>query len=111
MAQDLNDGEAFVGGQTKENAIHLLARAEAAGYEPQVVRTAAGGFIVPADILDGVEPDDAEPDLTVGVDAEATPAAEETEPVDKTEAESEIAVVEPDESKKSTRRSTTKKES
>lgn len=43
---------AFYGPRSRENARLLLKAAEDLGYEPQVVRTAPGGYQAPADVVE-----------------------------------------------------------
>lgn len=56
MAVEINEGEAFVEGLTKENAQALLAAAEALDVHPYEVRTGSGGFIVPEAVADKAFP-------------------------------------------------------
>lgn len=48
-------GEVFVNGKTPEVARALLAAAEDLGFDPIVVRTANGGFVVPDQVWDAVQ--------------------------------------------------------
>jgi hypothetical protein len=47
MSVNLNDGEAFVGGRSKETAQRLLALADEKGIDQREVRATTGGYIVP----------------------------------------------------------------
>lgn len=56
MAVEINEGEAFVEGLTQENAVALLAAAEALEVPVYEVRTASGGFVVPEAVADKAFP-------------------------------------------------------
>lgn len=56
MRLHLSDNEAFVAGRSPKKAKELLAKADAAGISPDLVRTTAGGYIVPKALLE--EPED-----------------------------------------------------
>lgn len=45
-------GNTFFGPRSRENARLLLKAAEDLGYEPQVVRTARGGYEAPEDVVE-----------------------------------------------------------
>lgn len=53
---DVKDGEVYVAGPTRRNAQLLLAAAKAQGLDPSVVRSTAGGFIVPAQLVEDHRP-------------------------------------------------------
>lgn len=46
----INEGDAFIEGRSPEKARELLAKAEAAGIDPGLVRTTSGGYLVPEEI-------------------------------------------------------------
>lgn len=47
-------GNTFYGPRSRENARLLLKAAEDLGYEPQVIRTARGGYEAPEDVVEAV---------------------------------------------------------
>lgn len=49
---NIEEGQGYIGGLTRENAQRALAAAEKLGLDPGVVRTTLDGFVVPVEVLD-----------------------------------------------------------
>jgi len=52
---NIPDGQVFVAGRVRENVVRLLEIASELEINPNVVKTTAGGYIVPAAVADVFE--------------------------------------------------------
>lgn len=58
MTININEGDSFVKGRSRETAQELLERAEALGIDLSLVRTTSHGYIVPTALVEAVEEDE-----------------------------------------------------
>lgn len=56
---NIPDGQVFVAGRVRENVVRLLEIASELGIDQNVVKTTAGGYVVPAAVADVFEKESA----------------------------------------------------
>ena len=70
MNIQINDGDSFVNGRSREKAQELLDRAEEMGISANLVRTTSNGYIVPSGLLEE------KPEKAEDAKGESAPAAD-----------------------------------